>query len=106
MSLTFCSSYSTPPTSTTCLSLALPTPRVRRRVCLCGVQRGIRDDVEGRLLVGVGPAENTHCRAVDDGQRSEETCAVVVDDLRDVGDLSGEGARFKFEEDDCSPDVG
>ena len=29
-----------------------------------------------------------------------ETYAVVVDDLRDDGDLSGEGARF--EEDDCS----
>jgi hypothetical protein len=30
----------------------------------------------------------------------EETYAVVVDDVRDDSDLSGEGARF--EEDDCS----
>jgi hypothetical protein len=33
-------------------------------------------------------------------EHSEETYAVVVNDLRDDGDLSGEGARF--EEDDCS----
>jgi hypothetical protein len=33
-------------------------------------------------------------------EHSEETYAVVVNDLRDDSDLSGEGARF--EEDDCS----
>ena len=44
--------------------------------------------------------------SVEVTEHSEETYAVVVDDLRDDGDLSGEGARFKFEEDDCSPDVG
>jgi hypothetical protein len=39
-------------------------------------------------------------RLVSFWEHSEETYAVVVDDLRDDGDLSGEGARF--EEDDCS----
>ena len=69
----------------------------------------MRDLVKGRLLVGVGlaavgPSMIGFVQVTELLGASEGTYAVVVDDLRDDGDLSGEGARF--EEVDCSTDVG